>query len=168
MRQQDLPELGRARQLWALERHEEAIALFARCAARHPRNPYALIDAARVHGQWFDYASMEDYLSKLLGLTQRRPDNRLQAGMTYRMNYRPQKALVHLERAASSRRTAFLAHLELAVLHERQGDLKQAEDHAKSALREVPGNAEATLVRARALVRNQQADEAARLLSASS
>ena len=165
---QDLPELGRARQLWSAERHEEAIALFAECAAKHPRNPYALIDTARVYGQWFEFDKMEEHLAKLLRLSERKPDNRLQAGMTYRMNYRPEKALSHLVRAASSRRTAFLANLELAVLYERQGDLKLAEVHAKDALREVPGNPEATLVLARALARGNRADEAARLLSANS
>ncbi len=162
---QDLPELARARQLWAAERHEEAIALFAECAAKHPKNPYALIDTARVYGQWFEFDKMEEHLAKLLRLSERKPDNRLQAGMTYRMNYRPEKALSHLSRAASSRRTAFLANLELAVLYERRGNLKQAEAHAREALREVPKSPEATLVLARTLSRSQRADDAARLLS---
>jgi len=165
MSQQDLPALRRARQLWASEHHEEAIALFAECAAAHPTNPFALTDAARVYGQWFDFDRMEDYLQKLLRLSSRRPENGLQAGMTYRMNYRPEKAVYHLQRAASSRRTAFLGALELAVLSERHGDLDQARDSAQQALRESPGNPEAAVVLARVLTRGKETDEAERLLA---
>ena len=165
MGRQDLPDLKRARTLWARDRHDEALELFARCAREHPKNPYALTDAARVHGQWFEFEAMEDYVARLLDLSANRNQNRLQAGMTYRMNYRPQKAIEHLRPAASSKETAFLAALELAVIYERLGDLEQTQDFARGALRIVRRSPEATLVLSRALNRQGQSDEAQRLLA---
>jgi tetratricopeptide (TPR) repeat protein len=165
MAARDLPELRRARGLWAAERREEALKLFVQTARDDPRNPYALIDAARASGQWFAFDEMEEYLDRLLKLSTRKGENRLQVAMTYRMNYRPAKAIPHLERVATSKRTAFLAALELAVIHERAGDLESAQQRASHALRELPGNPEATLVLARALSRDEREDEALRLLS---
>lgn len=166
--QQDLPELAQARQLWALDRHEEALALFHHCAAAHPSNRFALIDAARVSGQWFELDRMETYLQQLLNLSEGRSENRLQAAMTYRMNFRPQQAAALLDRIASSRRVAFLANLELAVLHERGGNLSKAARHAKAALGEVPRNPEASLVLARIAAIDNRADEALRWIESSS
>ena len=134
------------------------------CAQKHSSNPFALVDAARVSGQWFEFEQMERYLTKLLRLPTRKQENRLQAGMTYRMNYRPTQALAQLERVASAPQKAFLANLEMAVIHERQGALPEAAERAHLALAEVPGNPEAALVLARTQVRDGQMDTAAALL----
>ena len=166
MPHRDIPELSSARQLWARELYEEAIAIFDQCAAKHPRNSFALIDAARAAGQWFDFPKMEQYLARLLRLSERKPEkpvagrndvsDELPAG-------RSQTAL-----AAGSivlAKTAFLANLELAVLCERQGLLQEAEDHARRALLETPNSPEATLVLARVLVRTDRAGEAVKRLA---
>jgi len=161
----DLPELARARRLWATDQRAAAMTLFRECATRHPRNPFALVDAARASGQWFDFAGMEKFISKLLQLPKHRSSHRLQAGQTYRMNYRPEKAVELLQRVGSPKDDAFLANLELAVIYERQGQLAEAEQKADAALALQPHSPEATLVLARALHRRGRSQEAATLLA---
>lgn len=168
MAPKDLPELARARQLWARDLREEAVSLFQSCAARHPKNPFALIDAARASGQWFDLQGMEKYLAKLLRLPNQRAANRLQAGQTYRMNYRPEQAVPLLERIDRSSQSAFLAKLELAMIYERQGEMDLAIQNGEAALSLQPDSPESKLILARAMHRMGQSEDAAALLDADS
>ena len=156
----DLPELQKARGLWQNERYDEALACFDEAVDKAPDSPIALIDAARAFGARFEVARAEELLDRLMALAGDRADVLHLAGQSYRMVFRPRKAVECFERAVAASGDLPDAHLELAILLERRHRLEEARTHIDACLRRKPGYPEADVVRARLLRRTGQVDAA--------
>src|SRR5687767_13551305 len=115
----DLPELQKARACWQYNRFDEALKLFEEAAQRHPDNLVALIDGSRALGARFEITRAEKLLDCLLALGKNRPDVLHLAGQSYRMIFRPQRAIECFEKVLSTTRQIPDAYLELALLYER-------------------------------------------------
>ncbi len=157
----DLPELQRARGLWAQSRWDEAEAAFLKIVEDHPNNLHALVDAARVLGDRMQIRRAQSLLDRLVALAGDRRDLSLLVGQTMRMCHREEEALELFRRYASgSGRNDLAGYMERAVLCERHQLLDEADAAATSALKTAPDCMEALIIRAR--IRRQQgaADQA--------
>jgi tetratricopeptide (TPR) repeat protein len=151
----DLPELQKARALWQLNRFDEALEAFDRAVRLCPQNVVALIDASRAFGARFEIARAEALLDRLIGLGARNPQILHLAGQSYRMIFRPGKAIECFQRALALSRDLPDALLELAVLYERRHRLDEAFTCVEDCLRCAPDYLEARLIEARLLRRRK-------------
>ena len=149
----DLPELRQARALWQHNRFDESLQLFDKAVRAHPQNLVALIDASRAFGTRFEITRAEEMVDRLFKLAAGRPEILHLAGQTYRMIYRPDKALECFRRVVAATKQIPDAQLELAVLYERVHRLEDAFSLIENCLRAVPGYWEAHLFKARLLRR---------------
>jgi len=155
---QDLAELQKARLLWAHQRWDQAEAEFVRIAEAHPGNWRALVDVARVLGDRQQIRRSREWLDRLSILAADRADLRLAVAQTCRMSRREEEAIEWLKRHVSEGdgRRDPVAHLELAVLHERRHALEEADRSAQAALKAAPHWLEALIILAR--VRRQRGE----------
>ena len=150
----ELPELRRARALWAANRFDDAIKLFTETAAKHPDNVAALVDAARALGHRHQIKQAMHYLDRLRDLNAGRPDLLFLLGQSFRMVHREDLAIGYFEEyvAREGQRHAD-AHFELAVLYERRHRVEEAERAVARVLKLNANYFEAWLMRGRILVR---------------
>lgn len=149
----DLPELQQARALWQLNRFDESLALFDKAVRKCPGNSLALTDASRAFGSRFEIERAEELLDRLIKLNGKNPQVLHLAGQSYRMIFRPEKAMECFRRALSASRVLTDAQLELALLYERRHRLAEALDLISDCLHNDPGYHAAELVKARLLRR---------------
>ena len=149
----DLPELQRARTLWGLNRTDEALALFDEAVRTHPQNLVALVDASRALGARFEIPRAEIMLDRLMQVARQRPDILHLAGQSYRMIFRPDKAMDCFRRVLAATKQIPDSYLELAVLYERRHRLDEAFALIEECLRTAPDYLEAKLFKARLLRR---------------
>lgn len=162
----DLPALQRARRLWLQDEREDAYEEFTRAVEAHPENLRALIDTARAAGQLHRYDHLRRLLDQLVALAPADPDLQFLAGQSYRMSGRPREAEAHLRAAIEQAPEHFGAHLELAILLERDGELEGAANHARNASRLSPKLAEPRVVLGKVLRRQGDVKGAIRMLTA--
>ncbi len=161
LEERDLPELQHARQLWGLNRWDEAEAAFLKIAAAHPNNLHALVDAARVLGDRLQIRRAQEMLDRLAHLAGGRPDLLLLLGQTMRMCHREDEALSLFRRYAAGLGKRDLAgHLERAVLCERHRLLDEADAAATAALMTAPDCMEALIIRARVRLQKNEPQQA--------
>ena len=149
----DVPELQQARGLWRLNRFDEAVALFELAVRKYPQNLVALVDASRALGARFEIIKAEPMLDRLVRLGAHKPELMHLAGQSYRMIFRPEKAIDCFEKVLRATRQIPDAFLELAVLYERRHRIAEAYSLIEDCLRTDPGYLEAELFRARLLRR---------------
>jgi hypothetical protein len=149
----DLPELRHARALWGMNRTDEALDLFEKAVRTHPQNLVALVDASRALGARFEIGRAELMLDRLMKVGERRPDMLHLAGQSYRMIFRPDKAIDCFQRVLASTKAIPDAFLELAVLYERRHRLTEAFSLIEDCVRTAPDYLEALLFKARLLRR---------------
>jgi tetratricopeptide (TPR) repeat protein len=149
----DVPELQQARALWQRNRFDEALALFEKAVRKYPQNLVALVDASRAFGARFEIARAEVIIDKLAQLAVRNPELLHLAGQSYRMIFRPDKAIPCFEKVLSITREIPDAQLELAVLYERRHRLTDAQALIEDCLRSHPDYLEAELFKGRLLRR---------------
>jgi tetratricopeptide (TPR) repeat protein len=149
----DLPELQQARALWQRNRFEDSLTLFDKAARKCPGNLLALTDAARAFGARFEIGRAEELLDKLIQLGGRNPEVLHLAGQSYRMVFRPEKAMDCFRRALRLTRKLPDAQLELALLYERRHRVEEAHALIEECLRADPSYHAAELVKARLLRR---------------
>src|SRR5438270_9155723 len=89
----DVPELQQARALWQMNRFDEALALFETAVRKYPQNLVALVDASRALGTRFEIARAEVLLDRLMKQGAHNPQLLHLAGQSYRMIFRPEKAI---------------------------------------------------------------------------
>jgi tetratricopeptide (TPR) repeat protein len=154
----DVPELQQARALWQRNRFDESVQLFEKAVRKYPQNMLALIDASRALGARFEIARAEALLDRLFALAGRNAQVLHLAGQSYRMIFRPDKAIDCFHRALALNRNIPDALLELAVLYERRHRLDEAFGCVEDCLRFAPDYAEAKLIKAR--LRRRKQDEA--------
>src|SRR5438309_3635919 len=94
----DVPELRRARGLWQINRLDEALYLFEKAVRKYPQNLVALVDASRALGARFEIRRAEAMLDRVVKLGQQKPDVLHLAGQSYRMIFRPDRAMECFER----------------------------------------------------------------------
>jgi tetratricopeptide (TPR) repeat protein len=155
----DLPELRQARALWQLNRFDDALRMFEETARKYPQNLVALVDGSRALGARFEISRAEAMLDRLMKLGARNPDILHLAGQSFRMIFRPDKAMHCFERVLAMTKKIPDAFLELAVLYERRHRLEEALALIEDCLRNDPDYLEAHLFKARLLRRMK--DEAA-------
>ncbi len=151
----DLEELQKARALWQLNRFDEALQEFDRAVRRCPQNQVALIDASRAFGARFEIARAEELLDRLIKLAGRNAQILHLAGQSFRMIFRPEKAIECFQRALALNKNIPDALLELAVLYERRHRLEDAFSCAEECLKCAPDYLEAQLIKARLLRRRK-------------
>ena len=95
------------RALWQMNRFDEALRLFEEAAASHPQNLVALIDGSRALGARFEITRAEAMLDRLMKLGAHRPDVLHLAGQSYRMMFRPLKAMECFQRVLTISRRQF-------------------------------------------------------------
>jgi hypothetical protein len=155
----DVPELRQARTLWQLNRFDEALRLFEETARKYPQNLVALVDGSRALGARFEISRAEAMLDRLMKLGRQNPDVLHLAGQSYRMTFRPEKAMQCFERVLAITKKIPDAFLELAVLYERRHRVDEALALVEDCLRTDPDYLEANLFKASLLRRLK--DEAA-------
>ena len=149
----DLPDLQRARALWQQNRFDESVSLFEKTARAHPQNLVALVDASRALGARFEIARAEQLLDRLVKIGANRPDLLHLAGQSYRMIFRPEKAMDCFRQALAKTKAIPDAQLELAVLYERRHRVEEALSLIEDCLRGAPDYLEAQLFKGRLLRR---------------
>src|SRR5262245_11054249 len=155
----DVPELRQARALWGMNRFDEALDLFESTVRKYPQNLVALVDACRALGARFEITRAEAILDRLMKLGANNPKLLHLAGQSYRMIFRPDKAIACFQRVVSMTKEIPDAQLELAVLYERRHRLNEAYALIEDCLRAAPDYLEAEFFRAGLLRRMK--DEAA-------
>ncbi len=149
----DVPELQQARALWQLNRFDDSLRLFDKAVRKYPQNLVALVDASRAWGARFEITKAETMLDRLMQLGTRNPKILHLAGQSYRMIFRPEKAMECFERVLAVTREIPDAQLELAVLYERRHRVEEAFALIEGCLRAEPDYLEALLFKARLLRR---------------
>jgi len=149
----DVPELRQARALWQNNHFDEALALFEKAVRRYPQNLVALVDASRALGARFEITKAEAMLDRLTKLGAHNAQLMHLAGQSYRMIFRPEKALHCFQRALEMTREIPDAKLELAVLYERRHRVTEAYSLIEDCLRGEPDYLEAEFFKARLLRR---------------
>jgi tetratricopeptide (TPR) repeat protein len=149
----DVPELQQARALWQLNRFDESLQLFEKAVRKYPQNLVALVDASRALGARFEITKAEVMLDRLIDLGTKNPKILHLAGQSYRMIFRPEKAIKCFESVLEVTREIPDAQLELAVLYERRHRVEEAFDLIETCLRMEPDYLEALLFKARLLRR---------------
>lgn len=144
----DVPELQRARALWQLNRFDEALALFESAVRKYPQNLVALVDASRALGARFEITRAEAMLDRLMKLGANNPKLLHLAGQSYRMIFRPEKAIACFQSVVAMTKDIPDAQLELAVLYERRHRLAEAYALIEECLRKDPDYLEAEFFRA--------------------
>jgi thioredoxin-like negative regulator of GroEL len=162
----DLPELQQARGLWQHNRFDEALELFGRAVKTHPQNLVALIDASRAFGARFEISRAEELLDRLTRLGSDRAEILHLAGQSYRMIFRPEKAMECFRRVVRITGRIPDAHLELAVLCERRHLVEEAFSLVEDCLNADPGYVAAELFKARLLRRRGDSEASETLLRA--
>jgi tetratricopeptide (TPR) repeat protein len=157
----DVPELQTARSLWLENRFDEALELFEKVAAKYPQNLVALVDGSRALGARFEITRAESLLDRLVKLAGKNPELLHLAGQSYRMIFRPEKAIQCFERVNAISTKIPDTKLELAVLYERRHRVSEALDLMEQCLREAPDYLEAELFKARLLRRLKDSSSAA-------
>lgn len=160
----DLPELRKARALWMANRFDQALEIFEETARRHPRNLVALVDGSRAMGARFQIRKAEELLDRLLQAAGKRADIVHLAGQSYRMIFRPEKAIICFERVVRETKAIPDAFLELALLYDRRHRLAEAETLVEECVRAAPDYLEAQLLRAKLMRRRRREAEAENLL----
>ena len=153
----DVPELQQARGLWQLNRFDEALVLFEKAVRKYPQNLVALVDASRALGARFEITRAEVMLDRLVKLAAHNPQLMHLAGQSYRMIFRPEKAIQCFERVVAMTKGIPDAQLELAVLYERRHRVAEAYSLIEDCLRAEPDYLEAELFKARLLRRLKDA-----------
>ena len=156
----DVPELRQARALWQANHFDEALDLFEGAVRKYPQNLVALVDASRALGARFEITRAEAILDRLRKSAAHNPELLHLAGQSYRMIFRPDKAIECFERVIKTTRRIPDALLELAVLYERRHRLTEAFSLIEDCLRAAPEYLEAALLKGRLLRRLQNAKEA--------
>ncbi len=149
----DVPELQQARGLWQLNRFDEALALFEKAVQKYSQNLVALVDASRALGARFEITKAEAMLDRLVKLGAHNPKLLHLAGQSFRMIFRPDKAIQCFERVLAMTKAIPDAQLELAVLYERRHRVAEAFSLIEECLRAEPDYLEAELFKARLLRR---------------
>jgi Tfp pilus assembly protein PilF len=162
----DMPELQEARRLWQTNRFDAAVQLFEHAVAKYPQNLVALVDASRALGARFEITKAEAVLDRLARLSKNNPQVLHLAGQSYRMIFRPEKAMQCFERLLASSQKIPDAYLELAVLYERRHRLPEARAAIEKCLCVAPDYLEAELFKARLLRRTHDAAGAESLFRA--
>jgi tetratricopeptide (TPR) repeat protein len=159
-----VPELRQARSLWQRNRFDESLQWFEAAVARYPQNRVALIDASRALGTRFEITRAEGMLDRLQNLGGSEPDVLHLTGQSYRMIYRPEKAMDCFRRVLAMTKEIPDAYLELAVLCERRHRVEEAFALVNDCLKAAPDYLEAELFKARLLRRMQSEPESVDLL----
>jgi tetratricopeptide (TPR) repeat protein len=152
----DVPELQRARALWQANRFDEALQLFETAVRKYPQNLVALVDASRALGARFEITRAEAIVDRLVKSAAHNPELMHLAGQSYRMIFRPEKAMQCFERVLGMIRKIPDAQLELAVLYERRHRVAEALSLIEDCLRAQPDYLEAALFKGRILRRRQE------------
>src|SRR5689334_1049898 len=155
----DVPELQQARALWQLNRFDDSLGLFEAAVRKYPQNLVALVDGSRALGARFEITRAEAILDRLMKLATNNPKLLHLAGQSYRMIFRPDKAIACFQRVVAMTKEIPDAQLELAVLYERRHRLSEAYSLIEDCLRADPDYLEAEFFRAGLLRRMK--DEAA-------
>jgi len=162
----DVPELQQARTLWQLNRFDESLQLFDKAVRKYPQNLLALVDASRAFGARFEITRAEALLDRLMELGGRNAKILHLAGQSYRMLFRPEKAIDCFQRAVALDPSIADAHLELAVQFERRHRIDDAMASVEKCLRAHPEYPEAKLMQARLLGRKGDSTASDTLLHA--
>ncbi len=149
----DVPELQQARALWQMNHFDEALALFDKAVRKYPQNLVALVDASRALGTRFEITRAEALLDRLVKLGAHNPQLLHLAGQSFRMIFRPDKAMQCFEQVVKMTRQIPDSYLELAVLYERRHRVQEAYSLIEECLRAEPDYLEAELFKARLLRR---------------
>lgn len=149
----DVPELQQARALWQFNRFDDSLRLFEMAVRKYPQNLVALVDASRALGARFEITKAEAMLDRLRQLGAGNPEILHMAGQSYRMIFRPVKAMECFERVLAVTQEIPDAFLELAVQYERRHRVEEAFALIEGCLRAEPDYLEALLFKARLLRR---------------
>lgn len=157
-------EFQHARQLWQGNRFEESLDLFERAVRLYPDHPAGVLDAARAFGTHHRIGTAESWLDRMLQLAGNDPALLHLAGQTYRMIFRPDKAMALFERVIEATSAIPDAFLEVALLYERHHRLDDAFDMIVRCRKAAPAYREPILVEARLHRRMGREDTAEGLL----
>ena len=153
----DVPELRHARALWQVNRFDDALTSFEQAVRKYPQNLVALVDASRAFGARFEINRAESLLDQIVKLGAHNPELMHLAGQSYRMIFRPDKAIRCFERVLAATRKIPDAQLELAVLYERRHRVDEAFSLIQDCLKTAPDYLEAELFKGRLLRRLKDA-----------
>ena len=141
----------------------DSLPLFRKAVEKNPHNSRALIDAARAFGNAHELEDAEAYLDRAIRISGAHPEVAPLIAQTYRMIYRPEKAVEAFERVRrSGKPKSPNVEFELALLYERANRIDQALEAVRDCLKKDPGYLEPKVVLARLEKRAGNASRAGR------
>lgn len=163
---QNCIDLEKAREALTAPNDARALTLYEKAVKRNLNNIMVLQEAALAFAQHYDLRKAHNCISRILAHGKGQ-DGRilLLAGQLWRASYRPEQAIISLSAAVKLPNPPSKAHLELADLFERSGQIEKSLECAEHALHAEPNNHITQCVKARLLNRMGEADQAEILLS---
>src|SRR5262245_56686369 len=117
-----------------MNRFDDALRVFEETARKFPQNLVALVDGSRALGARFEIQRAQARLDRLVSLNIT-PEVLHSAGQSYRMIFRPEKAMECFRRVLARSQQIPDAYLELAVLYERRHRVEEAHELIEECLR---------------------------------
>ncbi|MFO0901291.1 MAG: sulfotransferase [Pirellulales bacterium] len=162
----DFPQLETARQLWRRGERDAALAAFDQALVAQPGNVRAMVEAASAFGQAFQVERAEALLAHAERLAGHDPRVLAAVAESYRVVYRPARALDCWLRLQASAGLAPQQWAVLAVLYEQMGDFAAATAAIEACVAAAPRQAEPRLIEARLARRRGDLVRAETLLGA--
>src|SRR5437762_3344524 len=161
----DFPLLQEARAHWAGGRLDAALDAFVRAVDQRPRNVKALLEAARAFGSRHEIARGEELLDRAGALAGDDPRVAPVIAQSYRLIFRPRRAIEALERLRASPRGLEAGMMaELATLYEQTDEVEKAHAAIAECVDRARGHDEPRVVLARIERRRGNHAEAERIL----
>ena len=152
--------IATARQQWLSDQHDASLQSFRQACAQQPHDVRLAIECASYLGMRFEIVEAVELLAACETQVGSNPQALYQIGLAYLRSYRPDHALrcFQLGISAGPYERPLLAIVEF---HERRGRIREAWEALDRCLIDSP---DAQLWKARLLIREQQHDEAQRIL----
>jgi tetratricopeptide (TPR) repeat protein len=161
----DFPLLQEARAHWSGGRLDAALDAFGRAVDQRPRNVKGLLEAARAFGSRHEIARAEELLDRAHALAGHDARVAPVIAQSYRMVFRPRRAVEALERLRATPRGLEPGMLaQLATLYEQSDQVGAAHAAIAECVDRAPGHDEPRVVLARIERRRGNYTEAERIL----
>lgn len=163
---QDCSDLQTAHASWNEGNFKRSLQLFERCVKKHPHNLRVYQDACQAFAKRYELAKAHTCVSRVLKFGGKQNGDILaMAGRMWQLSYRPNEAISCFHSAISAKQPSLKAHLDLAKIYERSGNLSKAMEHAEAALHTQPNDAEMLRFKGHIYNRLGQASDAEKLFA---
>ena len=163
---QDCSDLQTAHTAWNDGKFKKSLQMFERGIKKHPHNLKVYQDACQAFAKRYELAKAHTCISRVLKLGGGRNGDILAlAGRMWQLSHRPEEALDCFVAATRAQQPSLKAHLDIAKIYERSGNLDKAMEHIEAAIHSQPNDAEVLRFQGQIYNRIGQPDEAVKSFS---